>query len=91
MLHRTPLRGSRSCFSSLDTRPWNASRDAKEITVGSIEKDVEIAKEELASRIYDATFAELSKGNLEFLPAMNKDSKTTARNEITQRTGRSSN
>lgn len=78
-------------FQLVGYRSWNASRDAEEITTESIEKGIEIAEEELASRVYDATLAELSKGDLEFLSAMNRDGKTTTRDEITQRTGRSSN
>ena len=78
-------------FQLVGYRSWNAARNANEITVDAVRKGIEIAQEELASRIYDATLAELSRGDLEFLSAMNRNDKTTRREEIMQRTGRSSN
>ena len=75
-------------FQLVGYRSWNAARNAEEITRESVVKGIEIAQEELASRIFDATFMELSKGDVEFLSAMNPEKATTTREEIADRTGR---
>lgn len=77
-------------FQLVGYRSWNAARDAQSIDIDAIRKGVEIAFEELASRVYDATVAELSPGDLSFLAAMNQDGSPTSRGDIVKRTGRSS-
>ena len=78
-------------FQLVGYRSWNASRDSEEISPEAVSKGVEIATEELAARIYDATLAELSKGDIEFLLAMNSDGTLTERSTIMERTGRNGN
>lgn len=78
-------------FQLVGYRSWNASRDSREISAETVGKGIEIATEELAARVYDATLAELSKGDVEFLLAMNPDGTPTERSMIMERTCRSSN
>lgn len=87
----TAISGFPFMFQLVGYRSWNASRNSTEITTESVVKGVEIANEELASRVYDATIAELSKGDLDFLGAMNPDGSPTERTTIAERTGKSSN
>ena len=85
------IRGFPFMFQLVGYRSWNAARESKVIDQKAVENGVEIAKEELAARVYDATYAELSKGDLEFLKAMNPGDRTTTRAEIMKRTGRTGN
>ena len=78
-------------FQLVGYRSWNASRDSEEISSESVGKGIEIATEELAARVYDATLAELSRGDIEFLLAMNPDGTPTERDAIMERTGRNGN
>lgn len=77
-------------FQLVGYRSWNASRDAGVITNESIGKGVKIAEEELSARIFNATYGELSDGDLEFLYAMNLSGEETPRDAIVQKTGRTS-
>lgn len=77
-------------FQLVGYRSWNASRSGGSITVDSVKKGVEIANEELAARIYDATYSELSDGDLEFLAVMCARGKETTRAAIAEKTGRAS-
>lgn len=77
-------------FQLVGYRSWNAARDSEIIGCDAVSKGIEIAKEELASRVYDATVAELSRGDLEFLEAMRCEGSTT-RDEVIAATKRPGN
>lgn len=78
-------------FQLVGYRSWNASRFADEITAQDVRNGIEIANEELAARIYDATYSELSAGDLEFLSAMKSNGSETPRSVVSEVTGRSTN
>ena len=69
---------------------WASSGNSDEIEVKHVQQGSKIAHKELKTRIFGATVSELSKGDLEFLTAMNCD-KPTKRAEVTQHTVRTSN
>ena len=77
-------------FQLLGYRAWNAAAGNACITEDDIEFGARLAREELRSRVFDATFAELSKGDVSFLQAMALDDGPSARADVTQRLGRSS-
>lgn len=76
-------------FQLVGYRSWNAARQAGEITCEHVHQGVEIAREEFEHRVLAATFAELSKGDIAFLKAMNAQGITT-REQLAQRTGKKS-
>lgn len=76
-------------FQLVGYRSWNAARQAGEITCEHVQQGIEIAREEFEQRVLDATFAELSKGDVAFLRAMNAQGATT-RAQIMQRTEKKS-
>lgn len=78
-------------FQLVGYRSWNAARNEMTIDEVAVKKGAEIAKEELSQKIYDATFAELSEGDLVFLNAMTRTQSMTSRSEIAQRTGKTTN
>ncbi len=84
------IKGFPFMFQLVGYRTWNAARGRKAIDADSVSKGVEIANEELAARVFDATLLELSKGDLEFLSAMNRDGSMTAREEIAEKLDRDS-
>lgn len=69
-------------------RAWIASGKSDTIKKNHVVEGAEVAKEELKSRIFASTISELSKGDLEFIAAMNKNEIQTTRKEIAKRTGR---
>ena len=70
-------------------RSWSASGNNNAIEMKHVQRGSKIAREELKSRIYGATVSELTKGDLEFVAAMNKKGQTK-REEIVNRTKRTS-
>ena len=70
-------------------RSWASSGNNNAIGVNHVKQGSKIAHEELKTRIFSATVSELTKGDLDFLMAMNCG-KPTKRAEISQRTGRTS-
>lgn len=76
-------------FQLVGYRAWNASRRSGEVSVGDVEQGAKLAQEELESRVFGSTVAELSPGDLEFLRAMNPTGRTT-RKELSARLERSS-
>lgn len=71
-------------------RSWNAAGAAKTIDINAIKRGVRLAQEELEERVFDATFAELSKGDRAFLQATTPDEGLTYRSDLTQRLSKSS-
>lgn len=84
------IKGFPFMFQLVGYRSWNAVRDDSAIDVAAVEKGVSIARDELATRVFDATLLELSKGDIEFLGAMDKSGGLTERAVIAKRTNRSS-
>lgn len=76
-------------FQLVGYRAWNAARQEGVITLRDVERGVKIAQEELESRVFQSTLAELSAGDLEFLRAMNV-SGPTSRGIIGERLGKPS-
>lgn len=76
-------------FQLVRYRSWNATRQSGEITRELVQQGVEIEQEEFEQRALDATFAELSRGDITFLQAMNAEGVTT-REQLAQRTGKQS-
>lgn len=71
-------------------RAWNATGTNDVIGVESIRRGIRLAQEELEHRVFDATLAELSKGDIAFLQAMVPDEKETDRAVLAERLERSS-
>lgn len=71
-------------------RSWNASGASRTIDATAVRRGVALAQEELEHRVFDATLAELSKGDLAFLLAMAQDEGPVRRDVIAERLGRSS-
>lgn len=71
-------------------RAWNATGTNDVIGVESIRRGIRLAQEELEHRVFDATLAELSKGDIAFLQAMVPDEKETDRADLAKRLKRSS-
>lgn len=57
-------------FQLVGYRSWNVSADSANLTKSGVEQGVKLAKEELVDRVFDATLAELSPGDVAFLAAM---------------------
>lgn len=71
-------------------RMWNASRGEDVITEENVEVGVRLAQSELRRQIFDATFNELSDGDVDFLRAMLVDDGETDSSALAGRLGRSS-
>lgn len=71
-------------------RAWNAARSEDVITEKSVEVGVKLAQGELKRQIFDATFNELSDGDVDFLRAMLVDEGETNPSALGDRLGRSS-
>lgn len=84
------IKGFPFMFQLVGYRTWNIAGDSKKIELEHVLRGIDIANEELASRIFDATLLELSKGDLEFLGTMNRDGSTTTRSEIAEKLQRDS-
>ena len=74
-------------FQLVGYRSWNAARKERIISVEHVRQGSQIAKEEFDSRVLEATYAELSKGDISFLQAMNEEGETS-RAEIAERVGK---
>ncbi len=77
-------------FQLVGFRAWNASRAGGLITAEHVRQGAALAQEELESRIFDATYRELSAGDRTFLSAMNQREPCTSRAVIAERLGKSS-
>lgn len=71
-------------------RSWNASGTSDTIDGNAIRRGVALAQKELEHRVFQATWSELSKGDVAFLRAMALDQGPTKRAELTSRLGRTS-
>ena len=71
-------------------RSWVAAGLNKVIEIEHVEQGSRVANKELEERVFSATIGELTKGDREFLKAMNKDESVTTREQIAEKTGRSS-
>ncbi len=67
---------------------WNAASGAR-IGIEDAERGVALAKEEMETRVLDATLAELSGRDLDFLQAMLQDSNASKVADVASRTGMS--
>ncbi len=76
-------------FQLVGYRSWNASRQSANITAAHVRQGVKVAQEEFEDRVLEATCAELSKGDMLFLRAMNSDG-PTSRADVMARTGKKS-
>lgn len=77
-------------FQLVGYRSWNTTRRRKTISLEDVRTGSRLAREELWTRVYDATYAELSKGDIAFLRAMAQDEGKTERSDLTRRLGKSS-
>ena len=76
-------------FQLVGYRAWNASRQAPEVSLEDVDRGAKLAQQELESRVFASTAAELSPGDLDFLRAMNPVGRTT-RSELSSRLKKSS-
>lgn len=77
-------------FQLVGFRAWRASRDASEISADNVRRGAAIARDELRSRIFDATWTELSGNDIAFLAAMAVDDDMTLRSSLVERLGKGS-
>lgn len=77
-------------FQLVGYRSWNASGACEEISVTDVQRGVALAQAELASRIFDATFAELSNGDKAFLFAMVEMGGSVSRDDLASKLGKTS-
>jgi hypothetical protein len=70
-------------------RTWQASGENTLIDDISAEKGIERARQDLTTRVLDATFRDLSEGDISFLTAMMEDSETSRIADIVKRLGKS--
>lgn len=77
-------------FQLVGYRSWNASADSEKLTKSAVEQGVRLAKEELEDRVFGATLAELSPGDIAFLAAMASLPQPTRQADIRKKLGKSS-
>lgn len=77
-------------FQLVGYRAWNAAGTSDALDIKSIDRGVRLAQEELAARVFDATWAELSGADQAFARAMARDVGATSRADLTARLGKSS-
>lgn len=77
-------------FQLVGYRAWNAAAGQREISLQNVIDGANLAREELESRIFDATLAELSKADILFLEAMAQDDAETTREDLMSRLGKGS-
>lgn len=78
-------------FQLVGYRAWNAAgNEAPAITCEHVVQGARLAREELSCRVFDATLAELSEGDVAFLDAMAAEGDIVERTRLAQRLGRSS-
>lgn len=75
-------------FQLVGFRAWRAADLSEEITVEHVEQGAKIAQEELESRVFDATWAELSKNDTAFLEAMVHEGVPTSRQQLVDYLGK---
>ena len=75
-------------FQLVGYRSWNASKRNDELTERDISIGIRLAKEELKSKVFDATYTELSRGDRVFLNAMLLDDGATQQRDLSKRLGK---
>ena len=75
-------------FQLVGYRAWNGSKGSGPIALQDVMRGAELARAELCDRIFDATYAELSKGDVAFLRAMLPDRETSLRKDLAERLGK---
>lgn len=77
-------------FQLVGYRAWNAAGAKKAIDQQSARQGIRLAKEELENRIFDATYQEFSRGDIEFLEAMAAIGGSVPRSALQNELGKSS-
>ena len=77
-------------FQLVGYRAWNVSPDAPEVSIEDMRAGIATAQEELKSRVFDATLATMTEGDIAFLEAMLEDDGDTPQSEMAARLGKSS-
>ncbi len=72
-------------FQLLGYRAWRMHPDSAVITIDDIEAGAEIARAEMADRIFDLTYSELSRADRNFLLAMIPDINESRRSDLMKR------
>lgn len=70
-------------------RSWDISDESKAISANNVTLGTELAKAELEDRIFDATYRELSQGDIRFLLAMLEDENDSKVSDLAERLDRS--
>lgn len=70
-------------------RSWDVSDEAKSISAHDVALGIDLAKAELEDRIFDATYRELSPGDIRFLTAMLEDGEESKISDLVERLDRS--
>lgn len=68
-------------------RSWNVRPTSKEISEKDFQEGIAVAKEEMKSRILDATYREFSEGDEKFVHAMLQDEGETRTSDLVSRLG----
>lgn len=76
-------------FQLVGYRTWNAARENDVISQEDVVTGVRLAQDDLRRQIYDATYNELSEGDIDFLEAMLVDEKASDAARIAERLGKS--
>ena len=77
-------------FQLVGYRSWNAAHFSHALSVEHVRQGARLAQEELASRVFDATYSELSRADRAFVHAMAQDDAVSQRADIMARVGKSS-
>jgi hypothetical protein len=77
-------------FQLLGYRAWDLAGAKDEITLKDVEEASVLAQSEMESRIYDATYLELTEADRDFLAAMLEDENMTRQQDIQARLGKKS-
>ena len=77
-------------FQLVGYRSWNVAASHASIRRSDVSRGAALAEEELEDRVFTATFAELSKGDIAFLRAMAQDDGPSRREDVAKRLGKSS-
>ena len=84
------IQGFPFMFQLVGYRAWNVSPDAPEVSIEDMRAGIATAQEELKSRVFDATLATMTEGDIAFLEAMLEDDGDTPQSEMAARLGKSS-
>ena len=71
-------------------KAWNVSGSDAEISEEDVSNGVDIARDELRAKVFDATYAELSAGDRAFLGFMLPDEGATLQQDLAGRMGKTS-